>query len=254
MQKILVMNTKGGCGKTTIATNLASLYAVNGCSTVLIDHDPQGSSNAWLQRRPASAPHIHGIAAYQSSGWPATRSWQMRLPQEAERIIIDTPAAIKTLDLANHLKGVNTIVVPVPASIIDIEASTLFLRELLKLPALRSGQMELVVVASRARPRTPALHHMAARFTEMGITVSGHLRDSINYIHCTDLGLGIYDLPAGRAQLERRALRELVGAIDSAFEQRPQGGGASAPAAVPQKAPAHPLLSTLANRCHLLGK
>lgn len=220
MHKIVVMNAKGGCGKTTIATNLAALYATHGYKTTLTDYDPQGSSSAWLKRRPAEADAIHGIAAYQSSSWSATRSWQMRVTADTERVIVDTPAAIKTHDVAGYLKDTNTIIVPVLSSVIDVEASTLFLHEVMKLIKLRSPQTQLVVIASRIKTRSPALVMMAELFADMGITVAGHLRDTLNYLQCTDLGLGVHDLPAGRAPLEQRALAEVVAAIDDEFEQR----------------------------------
>ena len=53
LQKILVLNPKGGSGKSTIATNLAAYYAWQGLRVALMDHDPQGSSMRWLKLRPA---------------------------------------------------------------------------------------------------------------------------------------------------------------------------------------------------------
>jgi len=60
MQKILVINSKGGCGKTTLATYIASYFAKHGFSTALLDFDPQGSSTRWLKLRPESKPLIYG--------------------------------------------------------------------------------------------------------------------------------------------------------------------------------------------------
>ena len=48
MRTILVLNSKGGSGKTTIATNLAGYYASSGAAVALADFDPQGSSLDWL--------------------------------------------------------------------------------------------------------------------------------------------------------------------------------------------------------------
>lgn len=44
MQKIIILNPKGGSGKTTIASNLAACYTVDGQRPALMDLDPQGSS------------------------------------------------------------------------------------------------------------------------------------------------------------------------------------------------------------------
>ena len=50
LRKIVVLNPKGGSGKTTIATNLAAYYAWSGRSVALMDHDAQGSSTRWLRQ------------------------------------------------------------------------------------------------------------------------------------------------------------------------------------------------------------
>ena len=51
MKTILVAGSKGGVGKTTVATHLAAHAALDGKRTVLADADPQGSSTRWAQRR-----------------------------------------------------------------------------------------------------------------------------------------------------------------------------------------------------------
>ena len=71
MRQIMVLNAKGGSGKSTIATNLASYYALQGYDVVLADCDPQGSSMAWLDARPAGRPRRENLA---SSPWPSCRS------------------------------------------------------------------------------------------------------------------------------------------------------------------------------------
>ena len=53
MRHIMVLNAKGGCGKSTLATNIASYFATEGAAVALADYDPQRSSLDWLERRPA---------------------------------------------------------------------------------------------------------------------------------------------------------------------------------------------------------
>jgi hypothetical protein len=84
---------------------------------------------------------------------------------------------------------------------------------------MRSLQVELVVVANRVRVRTADLQVIEDMCGNMGVQVVGHLRDSVNYLRCTDIGLGVHDLPTGKATLERDALTNLVAAIDADFEQ-----------------------------------
>ena len=53
-RRILVVNGKGGCGKTTVATNLAAAYASAGQRVALWDYDPQASSHYWAEVRNGS--------------------------------------------------------------------------------------------------------------------------------------------------------------------------------------------------------
>jgi len=50
VKRITILNTKVGCGKSMLATNLASMYASKGLKTTLIDHDPINSSTNWLKK------------------------------------------------------------------------------------------------------------------------------------------------------------------------------------------------------------
>ncbi|HKJ21206.1 MAG TPA: ParA family protein, partial [Woeseiaceae bacterium] len=93
LNKIVILNPKGGCGKSTLATNLAAAYAQRGPTPAIMDYDPQGSTMAWLERRPADLAAIHGIAAYKKS-MQATRSWQLRVPNDTVNLLIDSPASV----------------------------------------------------------------------------------------------------------------------------------------------------------------
>ena len=66
-RRILVVNGKGGCGKTTVATNLAAAYAATGLQVALCDYDPQASSHYWAEIRDGSEeerPRISSLASF----------------------------------------------------------------------------------------------------------------------------------------------------------------------------------------------
>ena len=85
LEKIVVLNSKGGCGKTTIATNLASLYSREGFITALMDYDLQGSSLRWLKIRPKEAGTVYAVPAAERQKSATTLAWQMREIGRASR-------------------------------------------------------------------------------------------------------------------------------------------------------------------------
>ena len=78
MQRILVLNPKGGSGKTTIATNLASYFAISGDRPLLQDNDPHGSSTRWLKKRKPDQPFIHGVAAFERNTFVSASATAVR--------------------------------------------------------------------------------------------------------------------------------------------------------------------------------
>src|SRR5258708_16757738 len=65
MRHVMVLNSKGGCGKSTLATNIAVFFSRDGHQVCIADYDPQRSSLDWLAQRPADLPAISGVAAYE---------------------------------------------------------------------------------------------------------------------------------------------------------------------------------------------
>jgi len=143
MRHILVLNSKGGCGKSTIATNLASYYATEGESVALVDYDPQGSSLDWLERRPAGRDEIIGING--------AKDGLTHLPRSTAIVIEDAPARSHGSELTNLVRHAETIIVPVLPSNIDMQASKKFLEELAKVGKVKRKQVKIAVVANRVR-------------------------------------------------------------------------------------------------------
>ena len=150
MLRIMLLNPKGGCGKTTIATTLASYYAACGLRTALEDHDSQGSSTRWLNARPADLSSIHGVAAFRAAR-AVTRTWQMRLPADVERVVVDTAAGLDLTQVPELVRRADLIVVPVLPSRIDMDAAQDFLELLARAPAVRQGPRRVAVAAHRER-------------------------------------------------------------------------------------------------------
>ena len=125
MKTILVINSKGGSGKTTVVTNLAAYFAGENVNTAIMDYDPQGSSLRWLKSRPDNLASIHGANAARQKG-NLLRSWQMSIPKETECLIIDSPAGVDGLLLQELVRKSDFIVIPVVPSSIDVHATADF--------------------------------------------------------------------------------------------------------------------------------
>lgn len=188
----MVVNSKGGCGKTTLASNLASYYAGN-VSTVLMDYDPQGSCMRWLSQRPEGSPLIHGIAAYQRPVG-VTRSWQLRAVAHAERVIIDAPPGLSGAGLYEYVRQADTILIPVLPSPIDIHATAHFIQELLLAGKARLHNKRVAVVANRVRENTQVFHKLERFLANLKLPFIAKLRDTQNYIRAAQEGLGIFEL------------------------------------------------------------
>ncbi len=194
MLRIVVIHRKGGCGKTTVSTNLASLYASKGKNTALFDYDPQGSSMRWLRLRSDEHAGIYGVVAHQSAAKAVTMSWHMRLPPETERLIVDTPPGLKGPDLVEQLKGADCILIPVLPSPIDIYATADFIRDLLLDAKIRSHRTRIGIVANRIKKNTIAFQSLQRFLKTLSIPVVARLRDTQNYVRATEEGLGIHEL------------------------------------------------------------
>ena len=210
VRRILVVNAKGGCGKTTIATNLASYYAANDKQTALMDYDPQGSSMQWLKLRDENRESIHGIAAFQSGRGNVTRSFQLRIPEEIERVILDAPAGVQGQQLIEMVRDIDTILIPVLPSPIDIHAASNFIKDLLLVAKVRARDIRLGVVANRVRENTKVYQALKRFLESLNITFVARLRDTQNYVKAAQDGLGIYDLNQKQARGDLKAWQNII--------------------------------------------
>jgi chromosome partitioning protein len=192
-RKIVVLNPKGGSGKTTVATNLAAYYASAGFATVLVDYDPQASSSRWLRKRATHAAAIHGIPAFEKNP-RVTRSFLMRLPPGTERVVVDTPAAVAAQDMPELVRDADAILVPVLPSDIDIHACSKCIADLLLVAKIRRRENRIGVIANRARRNTLVLRTLLRFLGTLEIPVVTTLRDSHNYLRAAEHGLGLHEM------------------------------------------------------------
>ena len=192
MRTIMVMNTKGGCGKTTLATNLASYFANEGNNVTLADFDRQSSSLEWLKVRPEHRFEIKGIAAWEKGA---------RVSQGTDVVLMDVPAATRGQELTNLVKRAQTIIIPVMPSPIDMRACARFIHDLFLVNKISKKKVKLAVVANRVRENTLIYQDLEEFLELLKIPFITHLRDTQNYIRAADKGLGIFEMaPSSVAQ------------------------------------------------------
>ncbi|VAW95490.1 ParA-like protein [hydrothermal vent metagenome] len=214
MQRILVLNSKGGCGKTTIATNLASCYASEGLTTALVDHDPQGSSMRWLNLRPKEKQEVYGVPAYSRQRAGVTMSWHRRVLPGSDKVIIDAPAGVMGQQLQELVRQVDIILVPVLPSPIDIHAATRFIEELLLVGKVRSFGVQVAVIANRAKKNTLVYQSLERFLTTLKLPFIATLRDTQNYVRASARGIGIFEMWDQRVQQDKIQWEPLVEWID----------------------------------------
>jgi chromosome partitioning protein len=187
MRSVMVLNSKGGSGKSTVASNLASYYASQGNKVILVDLDPQASSLDWLASRPSGRGSISGIDG---------TAGQYRLPRSADYVIYDTPAAVQGVELSALLRRAQSIIIPVLPSPIDMRAATPFIKKVLDNNRVARKEARVALIANRCREHYNIYHQLDSYLRKVRkapfISV---LRETQNYVRAAERGLGVFELP-----------------------------------------------------------
>jgi chromosome partitioning protein len=187
MRHVMVLNSKGGCGKSTIATNIAVYFAREGHQVCIADYDRQRSSLDWLAQRPADLPAISGVAAYEEGVRNVARNTDI--------LVIDAPARVHGTELNELVRRAETIIVPVLPSSIDMKACEHFMDELLEIGKVSRKQARLALVANRVREYTLIYEELDAYLTKLKVPYLGCLREAQNYVRAFTRGMGVLELP-----------------------------------------------------------
>jgi chromosome partitioning protein len=209
MNTTLVVNSKGGSGKTTVTTNLASYFASQGVTTTILDYDPQGSSLAWLQLREHPATRLYGANAAHQRG-PRIRSIEMHVPADTRQLVIDAPAGASGLLLQEMLSRANCIVIPVAPSAFDIYATANFVKDLLLVGRIRTRSIRLAVVANRVRSSAPVYRPLERFLSSLGLPFLTRISDSEAYVKAAETGVGIFEMDPSAAAAEREEFMPIV--------------------------------------------
>ncbi|WP_374602756.1 P-loop NTPase [Arenimonas sp.] len=186
MRTILVASSKGGAGKSTVATNLAAHFALEGKATAILDADKQKSSTHWCEKR----AHLDS-AVLPLDG--CRRNWDKQLPDGIARLVVDAPAGAMGDDLKDFLDMADAVVVPVLPSAIDIEATVPFLDSLVSHPRVKKGKLPVGLVGNRLKPWTSASQQAMDQLKAWPYPLVAQLRDTQAYVLLAGLGKSVFD-------------------------------------------------------------
>jgi len=204
-RRILIVNGKGGCGKTTIATNLAVAYACQGTNVALLDNDPQASSTHWSSLRRSDLPQVTIVAKHERPNMYQTQSYHHRLPPETEVVVIDGHSNARGRDLETLLRQTDVILVPMLPSSIDMRAGGRFIADVLTHRIYRAAPRPVGVIANRVQPNTQT-HEKLMHFLEcLDVPVVAQFRDSPVYTDAAETGTGVVDMRDIRAARKETA-------------------------------------------------
>ncbi|MDT8363898.1 MAG: ParA family protein [Nitrosomonas sp.] len=207
IQSFLIANPKGGCGKTTLSTNLAGYFARQGHGVMLGDIDRQQSAHEWLRLRPKELPLVHS--------WDIQPGEPVSPPKgakyNADRVVLDSPAGLRGKKLEAAIKRIHHVIVPLQPSIFDMLATRAFLDVLLAEKAVRKQQTFIAVVGMRVDPRTRAAVELARFVEALDVPVLGFLRNTQRYVQLAAQGMTLFDLSPARAGKD---LQQWQGIID----------------------------------------
>ena len=203
MKTVLIINAKGGVGKTTVSVNLAGYYAAKRKRVHLIELDPQGSTLDWLKRRPT---HLGRIWSVDGVG----RSWSLS-ERRTDYAIIDAPAAVGGSKLSALLRRADAVVVPVLPSPIDIKALDGYLKEIRKACAAAGiNRRRIGILANKMRSNTNISAELHRHLSAMPYTYLTALRDSTNYIHCFNVGVSVFEYRPSLTAVDRKEWRPVI--------------------------------------------
>ena len=201
MRVVSVVNRKGGCGKSTLATALAGTFASGGVPTAIIDLDPQGSATAWGACRPAERSSVKVVRSK-----PGTLDDDLRrLAAEGVMMTIIDPPPHNDAAIAGALSEADAILMPALASAFDLHSLASLM------DGVRQTGKPIGVVLNAVTPGTVGLREAVGAIDAMGLPLLATVARRMAWQYAAARGLSPTELePRGEAANEVRALCEAV--------------------------------------------
>ncbi len=206
MAIIAVCNQKGGCGKTTIAINLAQAFVADGCAVLFLDLDPQGSAADWRSIDPGLVP---GFPVQEKERGDLLRQARS-LRRQHDVIVIDCPPQYAAASAA-AIRVADLVLVPVQPSPFDVW-STDAIVDLIKVrQEAMQGRPRAAYVVSRAISNTGLQRSLTQALSERSLPVlAAGTTQRVAYAATAAQGKTVFDGRVTVARREMEAIREEV--------------------------------------------
>lgn len=206
---VLLGGEKGGTGKSTLASNLATGLALRGVDVLLVDTDVQRTAAHWVDRR----NRLTGVNAIHCTERRGNVFHALRdLAQRYTEIIVDAGGR-DSEELRTALVAAHHVYVPLRASQPDLETS-LHMNELITLARGMNPTLTARVLISMA-PTHPSITETAeaqevlqelSALTPSGVTIS----ERKAYRDAMTEGRGVCELDNPKARAEIAALAQEI--------------------------------------------
>lgn len=200
MSIISVLNPKGGCGKTTISTNLARALHDRGQSVLIVDSDPQGSARDWHAAHDDNP--IELVALDRPNNVKTLRS----MAANYDYVVIDGAAKLEDM-IAAAIKVSDFILIPVQPSPYDIWAASDLVDFIKARQEVTDGLPLAGFVVSRAVEGTRLGGDVRAALDEYALPVfDTTISQRQVYPQTASEGLTVFDADNAKAKAETTAL------------------------------------------------
>lgn len=205
---IAVLNPKGGSGKTTLSTHLATAFHLAREDVLLVDTDPQGSARDWKAAGESSLPVVGMDRATIDKDLAA-------IQDRYEWIVLDGGAKLEKSQ-AGAIKAADLVLIPIQPSPYDVWACAPLIDAIQTRQQLLEGRPACAFVLTRVKRNTIAAREVAKTLEEMGIELlHGSIHDRTIFVTAAAEGRTALELePDGNAAFE---IKRVVKQVREAF-------------------------------------